>query len=381
MPAKSKEIFNFFRRTFKSIFFGLNVITLLLLLSGYLSWYVSPADITIFAYIGLGFPFILIGCLFFIIFWLVFFNWKVLLMNILVMIICYPTITTYCPLNIKTEPTPENSIKILSYNVKAFDWNKRQKRWTAEDPLIKYLKSVDADIICMQEYVASRTNKEASTEKLLSLLAKYPYYSVIPLRSIGANLDYGLACFSKYPIKAILRIPVLTSTNGAALYKIEVNGKIISVINNHLESNRLTSQDKQLYFDFLKDVKEGTGNSHMLNEVKNNIEDRLGTAYQRRGPQVDVISHYIEEQTSDGIIVCGDFNDTPISYSYKTVCKNLVDSYTETGFGPGITYYENYFLFRIDFIMHSKNMKAYNFKVDKVKFSDHYPISTYLHFR
>lgn len=376
MQATSKRIFNYIRRTFKSIAFGINLFMLLLLLSSFLSWSISPAHASIFAYLGLGFPFILAANVAFVIFWAVLLNWKMVLLDLLVMAICYAPITTYFPVNIKTEVAPENSIKFLSYNVRAFNW-KTDKKWTADNPMVQYLKSVDADIICMQEYMASTSDKYASTKNLQKALGKYPYYSVIPLRSIRGGYEYGLACFSKYPIKAILEIPIESTDNGSALYKIDVNGKIISVINNHLESNRLTSEDKQLYKDFLKDK----NNSPKLNEVTQNIEARLGTAYKKRAPQVDLIVKYVEEQKSDAVIVCGDFNDTPISYSYKKICNSLLDSYTETGFGPGITYHENLFWFRIDYIMHSKNMKAYQFTVDKVKHSDHYPVWTYLSFK
>ena len=57
---------------------------------------------------------------------------------------------------------------------------------------------------------------------------------------------------------------------------------------------------------------------------------------------------------------------------------DLTDAYASTGFGPGITYYEDFFLFRIDYIMHSKNLKSHKTTVERVKFSDHYPVLTYL---
>lgn len=118
--------------------------------------------------------------------------------------------------------------------------------------------------------------------------------------------------------------------------------------------------------------------SQMLDEITHNLERKLGGAYKVRAPQADLIAHYISEQKTDATIVCGDFNDTPISYTYRTISKNLVDSYVETAFGPRITYHENFFWFRIDFIMHSKNVKAYNTTIDKVNFSDHYPVWTCL---
>ena len=44
-----------------------------------------------------------------------------------------------------------------------------------------------------------------------------------------------------------------------------------------------------------------------------------------------------------------------------------------------LAHYEDLFLFRIDYIMHSKNLKAHKTTVDRVKYSDHYPVLTYLH--
>lgn len=375
MPVTSKQIFEYLRRTFHSFVLGVNIFTLLLLLSSFLSWGISPARTLIFAYLGLAFPFILTVNLLLLVFWCIISKWKIALFNVIVLAICYSPITTYFPINIFSGTPPEGSIKILSYNVRGFNWE-LNKKWNANMPMVQYLKSVDADIICMQEYVVSTSDKHASTRNLQKVLKVYPYYSVIPLRPSNGRYEYGLACFSKYPIKSILSIPIVSSDNGVALYKIEVNGKMITVINNHLESNRLTSADKKLYKDFLR-----ARDSHKLDEVTQSLENKLGSAFRKRAPQVNMVARYVEEQTTDAIVVCGDFNDSPISYSYKTIKKDLLDSYAETGFGPGITYHENYFWFRIDFIMHSRNLKAYKCTVDKVKFSDHYPIWTYLHFK
>ncbi len=375
MPVTSKQIFEYLRRTFRSIVFGVNIFTLLLLLSSYLTWYTTPSSSLILAYMGLAFPFILTVNVLLFIFWIIFRNWKIVGFNAVVLLICYSPITTYFPVHTMSSPPPKESIKILSYNVRGFNW-KLDKKWKDDMPMIKYLKSVDADIICMQEYAALAGDKSASTRSLQEVLKVYPYYSVMPLRPGNGPLDYGLACFSKYPIKDIQSIPVESSDNGVAMYKIDVNGKIVTVINNHLESNRLTNKDKKLYKDFLR-----ARDPHKLNEVTQNLDDKLGVAFRKRTPQAEMVARYVLEQTTDAVIVCGDFNDSPISYSYKTIKENLEDAYAETAFGPGITYHESHFWFRIDFIMHSKNMKAYKCTVDKVDFSDHYPIWSYLSFK
>lgn len=374
MQVTSKIFNGFVRNILKYFFFGVNILTLLLLFSSYMSWTVSPVKFIYLAYTGLAFAFILAANVFFIVFWVVFRRWKLSLINILSLLLCYAPINAFLPLNVSGKGTmPEDKIKVLSYNVRGFNW-KTDEEWQ-KNPIFTYLKATDADIVCMQEYMASTNDRFASSKKLQKALEVYPYYSVTPLRSTRGGYEYGLACFSKYPILSTTQIPIDTSDNGSVAYKINVKGKIITVVNNHLESNRLTLKDKKLYKKFFKER-----NSEALDEVAHNIDERLGKAYKLRAPQADMVAQFVAEQKTDAVIVCGDFNDTPISYTYHTIMKNMEDSYVETGFGPGITYHENYFWFRIDFILHSKNMKAYDFKIDKVKYSDHYPIWSYLAF-
>lgn len=373
MQATNKTFGSYFRSIFKYLIFGVNIFTLLFLFSFFLVWNVSPAKVTPLAYIGLATPFIILANILFMIFWFVFANWKLGLVNLICILVCYSPITTYFPLESRDSNIPEGSIKILSYNVRGFNWRTYQK-WE-KNPIYSYLKATDADIVCMQEYMASTTEQFATSKKLKKALG-YPYYSVTPLRSTKGGYEYGLACFSRYPIIEVKQLPIVTSDNGSVVYKLNVNGKVVTLINNHLESNRLTLTDKKLYRKFFKER-----NSDALDEVAQNIDEKLGKAYKKRAPQADLIAQYIDEQNTDAVIVCGDFNDTPISYTYHKIKKNLIDSYAETGFGPGITYHESHFWFRIDFIMHSKNMKAYNFTIDKVKYSDHYPVWTYLNFQ
>lgn len=371
MKVTSNNKDSFVRQAFRSVLFIVNLFFVLLLLSSYLTWNISPEKNSFFAYLGLGFPFILAANIFFLFFWLVTTKWKFAAFNLVMLIVCIQPIWAYFPLNI-TSPTPSlKSLKILSYNVRGVGW-KMDEEW-AKKPIIQYLISQNADIICLQEYIASTDEKFSSSKKLQQTLKVYPYYYVESLRSKEGGYEYGLACFSKYKIKAVNRIPLLSTDNGAVLYQIEVGDKEITVINVHLESNRLTSSDKKMYRDFFK-KRDPKG----INKIAQNIESKLGEAYVKRAPQADMIAHYVAQQTTDATIVCGDFNDTPISYTYNKLRQQLVDSYTETRFGPSITYHENHFWFRIDYIWHTPNMKAYNFTIDKIKYSDHYPVWTYL---
>ncbi|MDD2552431.1 MAG: endonuclease/exonuclease/phosphatase family protein [Dysgonamonadaceae bacterium] len=359
------------QKIIKVIVFVITIISIFFLFLSFPAWYVSPLRTSFFSFMGIAFPIILIVNVLCLLFWIILKKWKVALIIVIGLIVCYKPITTFFPLNFKSQSIPEKSLKVLTYNVMGF---LSEAQRNSAHPLLEYVAKIDADIVCLQEYMISKTGKSLLTQKdVEKVLSKYPYRSITGLEYSGKYHTYGLACFSKYPITSTREFTFESSFNGAAVYTIDVNGETYLVANNHLESNKISDSDKKLYGDFL--VKR---NSETLTKVTSNIRRRLGRGYNKRATQVQTITDYLDRQEYDKLIVCGDFNDTPISYAYKKMKGDLNDAYTSTGFGPGITYYEKFFLFRIDYILHSKNLKAHKTTVDRVKFSDHYPVLTYL---
>ncbi|GAB6012888.1 endonuclease/exonuclease/phosphatase family protein [Viscerimonas tarda] len=354
------------------IVFAANVVAMLFLFMACLSWYVSPEKMIVFAYAGLAFPFILAINVAFVVFWLICRKWRFLLVAVAALLLCIKPVTTYFPLNVGKKEFPEGSIKFLSYNVMAFKWHEDLNKPNEDNQVIEYIRNSGADIVCIQEYVALKNLSKANMKNIHKRLKNYPYYSVVNLRPEEKAYTYGVACFSKYPIISSKDIPY-ESDNGSALFKLNINGKIIAVVNNHLESNGLTEEDRELYNKFLKET-----SSVKIDDIANNIRQRLGHAFRKRASQAETLEACIKEQDADGMIVCGDFNDTPISYAYHKLKGDLIDSYVENEFGPRITYHENHFWFKIDFILHSSNIKSYNCTIDKVKYSDHYPVWAYL---
>jgi endonuclease/exonuclease/phosphatase family metal-dependent hydrolase len=88
---------------------------------------------------------------------------------------------------------------------------------------------------------------------------------------------------------------------------------------------------------------------------------------------VDILSAHIR-QSPYPTIVCGDFNDTPVSYTYHKMRGKLVDAFIESGSGIGNTYLGNFPSFRIDYIFHSKSFRSCCFRTDRINMSDHYPV-------
>lgn len=370
MRAKNKK--PGFRDIVKWIIFATNVVAIILLLCSFLSWEVSPLKTNLFSYIGLGFGFILFINVVYLLFWILFSEWKFALISLSALLICYKPISTFFPMNIAPKNEPEGSIKLLTYNVQGFPGEQRKD--ASRHPILNYIAETDADIVCLQEYLVSKTGQSIFSQRDVNkILSQYPYQSITGLESSGKYHILGLVCFSKYPIESTHEVVFESSYNGAAVYNINIHGKKYTVANVHLESNSIKPEDKKLYTDFLQN-----SDSVGLEQVASNIRTRLGSAFRERAKQTGKVKQYIQSEDTHGVIICGDFNDTPISYAYHSMKKGLKDAYVSTAFGPGITYHEDIFLFRIDHILHSKNIKAYRTRRDKVKYSDHYPLRTYL---
>lgn len=370
MPARNKK--RSLRDVVILVIFITNIVAIMLLFSSFLAWNVSTLKTNLFSYIGLGFGFILLLNIAYLIFWILLPNWKFAAISLIALLLCYKPITTFFPLHISQPKAPENAIQILTYNVQGFP--DERKKDSKEHPILDYIAEMDADIVCLQEYLVSKTGQSIfSQQDVNRILNMYPYRSVTGLESSGKYHILGLACFSKYPIEETHEVVFESSYNGAAVYTINIDGKKYTVANVHLESNSIMAEDRKLYSDFLQNT-----DSVKLEAVTANIRNRLGSAYRMRAKQVEKIKSYIKTQGTQGTIICGDFNDTPISYAYNQMKKGLKDAYVSTAFGPGITYNEYLFLFRIDYILHSENLKAYQSKVDRFNHSDHYPLSTWL---
>lgn len=370
MQAKNKKIR--FTGIVRKLIFITNIGAIILLFASHLAWHVSPLKTNLFSYIGLAFGAVLLLNILYLLLWVLFSKWNLAAVSLLTMLLCYKPILTFFPMHLFPKQAPDESIHILTYNVQGFI-NERSKK-TKDTPLLNYIADTDADIVCMQEYLVSKTGESLKTQRDVNrILNKYPYRSVTALKSSGKFHTYGLACYSKYPIENTHEIVFNSSFNGAVVYTINIDGKKVSVANVHLESNSITSEDKELYGNFLLNV-DGTN----FEDVASNIRNRLGRAYRTRVIQVTKVKEHLNNTASDATVICGDFNDTPISYAYSKMKKGMKDAFATSGFGPGISYHEDFFWFRIDNIMHSPNMKAYQAKVDRVKYSDHYPMHAFL---
>lgn len=366
---------------------GANIASILLLLLVGYSDCLNPADYPKLANIGLVFPVILIVNIGFLVFWLIF-KPKWSLIAIAGLLLAYSPIRTYLPLNI-SKTAPDDALKVISFN--AYNKNKADN---FNDIIIDYLCQEQADIVCLQEYILKGSDDSARVK------AVYPYTDSLSTLTGGDVLSI----FSRYPIirkefvpnnyelyglPADPERPKEANTHRSVAFFLAIGGDTVCVINNHLESTKLSEQQRT---EFKKIVKGDLERDSARQESRLLI-DRLGESSANRAPQAEALAHYLDsilasrQSQADGqpaasgplgrfpVILCGDFNDGPISYAHRTIAARLTDCYRESANGPGFSYNQYGFFVRIDNIMCSDDWTPFECKTDrKIVVSDHYPV-------
>ena len=348
-----------------NIIAGANVATvILMLITGY-SDRLDPVRFPLLSWLGMVFPVFVIINLLFLLFWLCF-KWKKIWIPFVGFLLAYIPISIYMPLNPPQE-VPDDCIKVLSYNVCSYGGNYKYE--DAFERILDYFGQEQADIVCLQEDVD--TWRRYVFNKYHKL---YPYNDTTVLAYTSKSFNC-LGIHTRFPIIRKERIAYESLANGSMAYFLDRGSDTLLVINNHLESSHLTKEDRSRYEDILRgSVKRDTMRAESIN-----IISKLTEGATKRAPGAEAVRHYIEEHSQYPVIVCGDFNDTPISYARHTIAEGLTDCFAKSGHGIGLSYNRKGFWVRIDHILCSTDFTPYNCHVDsKIDYSDHFPIVCWL---
>ena len=354
----------FFSKTYRILALAINLVAGgLLLISAYS--YLFPPDRFLFPlFFTLAFPaFFFVECLLLL---QVFIRpRKYVLFPLAFLLLSFHAVQNYFPMHFGGKDNGEKKIVLLTYNIQSFG-QARATNGGKSNTLLDLLRDSGADIICLQEYSTGRLSQKAINR----ILSDYPYRHVFK----PSVWDSGIACYSKYPIRKTETIPFDNSQNNACLYQFDIDGKRLTLINCHLESNHLEPDDKELYEQI---AKHPTQTTELLPAAKDKLLKKLARAGRIRAQQARTIRN-IADKIPGAVVICGDFNDTPQSYTYETIRGDFDDAYVATGFGPGITYNESGLWFRIDHILHNDALHAVDSRVVRQKCSDHYPMQATL---
>ena len=341
---------------FLSILFTIFILGLSIF--AYFSGKINPVENMFAAYVALSKPILVVVNTILFTYWLIRLRYW-LWIPLTGLMVNYEYITSMYQIYNPTKYANENRLKIVTYNVHSF--GNEITGFSAKE-FAEMMNKEETDVLCFQEY---RGNGDFTEQDLQNTYAKTFPYSFIPE-------GLSQAIYSRYPIKQSQTIEFPNTNNGAIWADLDVKGMTIRIINVHMQTTNFDKmrskaaqargaqdeeQERAIYLDYSDNFRENTV---------------------RRAGQAEQITSLINA-TEYPLIVCGDFNDSPISYTHRVVGEGLNDAFVESGNGFGISYNQNHFYFRIDNILLSKNLKSYRCTVDNtIKSSDHYPIWCYV---
>ncbi len=361
---------------FKFLLF-INLLAVIGLFSSYAAGYISPDKFWFFAFFGLAYPVFLILNLLFVILWLVLWN-KFIFISLISILIGWNNLLTIYPVHFAVRKSLAGPpIKLVSFNVHHFYGNQRAESIPeTRSKIMEFLTEQSADIISVQEFFAIGDDFTKTLEKF-SRAIKMDYFAFKNYKDFyNKKKIVAIATFSHHPIVNTGYFQLQDHLLFALFSDIVLRGDTVRVYNLHLESIRFGNDDYSFYAQLTDPDKEATplkaGSKRMMWKIRK--------AFITRSKQVRILADHIASCPYP-VILSGDFNDVPSSYTYQQLTDRLTDSYREAGHGffDG-TYAGKLPSFRIDYILHSREFQALTYKKIDVDLSDHFPVTTTMFF-
>ncbi len=257
----------------------------------------------------------------------------------------------------------DHELEVLSYNVRVFNvYSHLNTDFVSSRKTIDWVEKRDDDIKCLQEFYVQPGSEIFSTIKTIS--RKNPYFHFEPTVTNSKGGQFGMAIFSKYPIIHRGSLQVSESPYNGILYADVVKDEdTVRIYNVHLQSMSIDEQELT------------NSNRETIASNLKQLVFQLKYGFIRRAAQIDNLCKHLERSPYP-VILAGDLNDMPYSYSYQKLKKYLHSSFENGGRGFGFTFNGKLSFLRIDNQFFSEGITLSKFETHRtVKYTDHFPIS------
>jgi endonuclease/exonuclease/phosphatase family metal-dependent hydrolase len=331
----------------------------------------SPAHVRYLALLSLTVPFAILFNFGFIIFWLFTDGkWRSLL-SLAVLIFSYKLILAVLGLNfvgkndMKSGP---QKLKVMTWNVHGLGIYDLPFNKATADKIFEFINRQNPDILCLPEFYTQWDDAMKPYSKRFLHDGNFKEYRFVYDNTLGTKIYVGTAFFSKYPLKHFEEVALASNIKMLQCDVVLPEDRMMRVYFIHLQSFMLRDKEKAL----IEDVKHR--NKPLEIGESKSFARRFNAAYEKRASQVDSALTYIRRSPYP-VLICGDLNDLPGSYTYTTLKGNLKDAFAEKGRGLGRTYNQILPTLRIDYIFYDPRLlRITGFNCPRLSLSDHNPV-------
>ena len=344
------------------------VLTLVTLVVGvtmlltYLVPCVNPSRVWFFPVLGLAAPATYVASVILMLYWIIRWRWLRAGTMLLVVALGFFKVTLFWRPDIRrsydgTETFERGTFKVMTYNVRSFYG---ENGYSSVGDILRLIEEQDPDIICLQEFNARLA---ARSEEFAFLEEKYENAGFGRTAAPASVFEAPLAILSKF---RILRSGTVLTRSSSVWVDLMVGDDTVRVFNNHLRSTAINASDNEYITDhrFLSDTARETKIRSIVGRLRENSV--------LRAAQVDSIARVVEA-TRTRRIVCGDFNDTPMSYVYRKMARGLRDAFSVCGSGYSYTFRGFFNTLRIDYVL-CGGLEPLAYETLAVDYSDHCPV-------
>ena len=329
---------------------------MLILVVAKISEVISPTNFPFLAVFGLAFPFALLVFMTGLVLRLVRGGWKGLIFPIILLFLLQTSIAlTIGGFGTVPKLSKESStISISSFNVRRMDEYKWLEGEETRDNILAFLSTISDDVVCFQELPFAM--KPNVSKALNGATVKHATNDSGP--AVATTLQIIHTEPWTYADEKFARGIILDVLSKSS-------NDTIRIFNVHLQSVGFVGGD----YDAVRLGPDA--------EQSKKLWSRLSSAFSIRSDQTKALRATLNSSPYP-VLLCGDFNDTPISFALSTLRSGypeMLDAFASCGSGLGATYVGDIPGLRIDYIMNSPSLEAVSFTTHDIQLSDHRPIS------
>lgn len=339
-----------------------NILLAVALLLSFFLTFTDPATFWPAGFAGLPFIFLWFACLFFIPLWL-FYRRKYWLISVPALLLTIPGITAswgFHPAG-RSKPASPRSFTVMTFNCSSMGLINYQTDPVKRIRIYEELEKASPDILCLQEFFTNSGTAAPNHLDSLRLKLQYDHYYFIREHRQWNDWYYGSVIFSRFPLldTACISLQGNGPFEHLMAVRLLIHGDTVRLLSTHLASHKLQKHEYSVVIS--------------PNDRARSVAQKMKSSFSLRSLQAQIMQREIAA-TKEPLIVVGDLNDIPVSYTYKTVRGSLQDAFLAQGAGLGRTFSAISPNLRIDYILPGDHFSVEDFSIYRRKGFEHFPV-------